>query len=55
MLEGSNVLTLSLALFNSLSWADTCSETRLHMSVQEYLDRAESGDETYTCPVSIRW
>lgn len=26
------------------------------MSDQEYLDRAEeSGDETYTCPVIIRW
>ena len=41
------MLTLSLALFSSLSWADSCSDTRLHMSDQEYLDRAEeSGDET---------
>lgn len=48
-------LTLSLALFNSLSWANTCSDTRLHMSDQEYLASAESGDETYTCPVIIRW
>lgn len=46
--------TRSLALLSSLSCADTCSETRLHMSVQEYRDSAESGEETYTCPVSIR-